>query len=316
MQKRKYFYSIARIVLPVCYMIVMTPRIGSCSPAKNIIKTYNNGYATRMWYTRPAVNWNEALPIGNRRLGAMIFEGIATERISLNEQTLWSGAPSDGNNSNAKKYLPLVRQAALNGEYKKADSLSKFMQGPYTESYMPMADLIIMYKGITDSSFYTRELDMDSALAKVIFGDKAKRFARTSFASFPDQVIVLQERCNVKSSVSFTAMLSSKLRYKVSTISQNHIVLTGKCPKHVQPAYLWRLKDSEALVYASDEKGEGMNFEVHLLIQKHGGTFKADENGITIENANTRPCLFLRQPALTAMINRPIFKEKVLPLLQ
>ena len=124
----------------------------STKQGQNLINVKEYRYASRMWYTKPSVNWNEALPIGNGRLGAMVFGGIVKERVSLNEQTLWSGAPRDGNNPNAKKYLPLVRKAALEGRYKEADSLSKFMQGPWTESYMPMGDLLLSFQQIEDSS--------------------------------------------------------------------------------------------------------------------------------------------------------------------
>ena len=100
----------------------------------------------------------------------MVYGRVQNEYISLNENTLWSGGPDiKWNNPDAKKYLPLVREAALKKEYKKADSLSKFMQGPYTESYMPMADLNIVYNNIHDSSNYKRTLDLDSAVATTTF---------------------------------------------------------------------------------------------------------------------------------------------------
>ncbi|MBL4678824.1 MAG: glycoside hydrolase N-terminal domain-containing protein, partial [Mucilaginibacter sp.] len=101
-------------------------------------KAINHKYGTLMWYKQPAINWNEALSIGNGRMGAMIYGRVAEEHIQLNEQTLWSGAPRDWNNPGAKKYFPQVREAAINGQYKRADSLARKMQGPYTESYLPM----------------------------------------------------------------------------------------------------------------------------------------------------------------------------------
>jgi alpha-L-fucosidase 2 len=249
-------------------------------------KAIDPRYATRIWFDRPAVNWNEALPIGNGRMGAMIYGGVVTEHIQFNEQTLWSGAPRDWNNPGAKKYLPLVRAAALKGEYKKADSLSRFMQGPYTESYLPMADLFINYPGITDSSFYSRELNIDSANSKIIFKDNGTIFIRQAFASFPDQVIVIHHSSNKKGTISFNTLLSSKLHYTIDKIANNHIVLIGKCPRHVEPAYLWRLTADQAIQYAEEKNGEGMNFEIHLLIINEGGQIQADEKGITVENAD------------------------------
>ena len=92
-------------------------------------------------YTQPASNWHEALPIGNGRLGAMVFGDIQNERLQLNEDTLWSGHPRDCDNPAAKDILPLVRKAVFDGDYARADELSRRMQGPFNQSYLPMADL-------------------------------------------------------------------------------------------------------------------------------------------------------------------------------
>lgn len=243
-------------------------------------------YATRMWYSKPAINFNDALPIGNGRLGAMIYGGISQERISLNEQTLWSGKPTDGNNPQAKKYLPLVREAALKKQYKKADSLSKFMQGPWTESYMPMADLNIRYDNITDSSNYVRELDIDSALAKVSFGSNQNKHTSTIFSSFPDQVLTMNYRSARKQSLTFELTLSSQLRNTVTRIADNHIVLKGKCPEHVEPPYVRNFRADQAVRYAPANDGEGMNFEVHLLVKTNGGTISSDTEIIKVANAD------------------------------
>src|SRR5687767_428412 len=96
----------------------------------------------RLWYSQPARNWNEALPIGNGRLGAMIFGNPNEELLQLNEETLWSGGPANMNpNPHAVQYLPQVREALFNGDYKKAEELTAKMQGVFTESYEPLGDL-------------------------------------------------------------------------------------------------------------------------------------------------------------------------------
>ena len=96
-------------------------------------------------YAQPAEKWTEALPVGNGRLGAMVFGGVTSERLQLNEATLWSGAPRDWNNPGARAVLPQVRAAALAGDYAKATELSKQMQGLYSEAYMPLADLKLSF---------------------------------------------------------------------------------------------------------------------------------------------------------------------------
>ena len=256
------------------------------SPDSEQRESKDFAYATKLWYTEPSVNWNEALPIGNGRMGAMIFGGARHERISLNEETLWSGAPKDGNNPKAKKFLQLVREATLSGNYKKADSLSKHMQGPWTQSYMPMGDLLIHYPTISDSTSYVRQLNLDSAISKVSFTSSGARHIRTSFASYPDQVIVFHHTADKKGSITFSTELKSKLRYVVERVSDNEIILKGKCPKHVEPAYKWKLPPNIAVQYSADGNGEGMNFEVRLIALTKSGTIKNDDAGITIENAD------------------------------
>ena len=97
----------------------------------------------KLWYTQPATKWVEALPVGNGRLGAMVFGGVARERIALNEDTLWSGAPRESNNPDAREQLPAVRRAIAEGHYEEADRLTKKMQGPFTQSYLPLGDLLL-----------------------------------------------------------------------------------------------------------------------------------------------------------------------------
>jgi hypothetical protein len=241
-----------------------------------------------LWYTRPSVNFNEALPIGNGRIGAMAYGRVLNEYISLNENTLWSGGPDiKWNNPDAKKYLRSIREAALKGEYKKADSLCKFMQGPYTESYMPMADLNIVYKNISDSSNYSRSLNLDSAIVTTIFSSGGITYKRTVFASFPDKVIVIRNEAGKKSALSFDILLASKLHFTIKTTNNNEIILTGKCPKHVEPAYLWRIKEKDAVQYGD----EGMSFTVRLKVLHEGGKLVADNRGLHLSDADAASIL-------------------------
>ena len=101
----------------------------------------------RLRYAQPAERWTEALPVGNGRLGAMVFGGVATERLQLNEATLWSGGPTDWNNPGARDVLPQVRAAIFAGDYVKATELAKKMQGPYNQSYQPLGDLRLSFSG-------------------------------------------------------------------------------------------------------------------------------------------------------------------------
>jgi alpha-L-fucosidase 2 len=210
---------------------------------------------------KPAINFNEALPVGNGRIGAMVYGRVQNEYISLNENTLWSGGPDiKWNNPWCEKIFAAGASSCIKREYKKADSLCKFMQGPYTESYMPMADLSIVYNNIHDSSDYKRMLNLDSAVVTTTFESNDIYYKRIVFTSFPDSVIVIRNEADKKAALSFDILLTSKLHFSIRTINNNEIILTGKCPKHVEPAYLWKIKDSDAVQYGE----EGMTFSIRL----------------------------------------------------
>ena len=148
----------------------------------------------KLWYNKPAAVWTEALPVGNGRLGAMIFGGVAEELIQLNESTLWSGGPVKQQvNPQSPEYLPKVREALFRGDYETANNLVKKMQGLYSESYMPLGDLIIKqnFDGAQPSAYY-RDLNIQDALSMTKFTVNGTEFKREIFSSAPDQVIVVR----------------------------------------------------------------------------------------------------------------------------
>ena len=114
-----------------------------------------------LWYRRPAQRWVEALPLGNGRLGAMVFGGVVEERLQLNDDTLWSGGPKDWNNPKARAVLPEIRRAVLSGDSVEADRLAKQMMGPFTQSYQPLGDLRIVFEHGDVGREYRRDLDLD-----------------------------------------------------------------------------------------------------------------------------------------------------------
>src|SRR6188768_2548073 len=148
----------------------------------------------KLWYKTPATIWEEALPLGNAKTGAMVFGGIAKERFQLNDNTLWSGYPDPGNNPDAPKYLPLVRELVSAGNYDSAAALwKKNMQGPYSARYLPLADLWVQnqLRDTTPSSYY-RDLDLNNAIATVKFTINEIIFKRETFISHPDKVMIVR----------------------------------------------------------------------------------------------------------------------------
>ncbi|MCD7932342.1 MAG: glycoside hydrolase family 95 protein [Tannerellaceae bacterium] len=217
----------------------------------------------KLWYKQPAAEWVEALPVGNGRLGAMVYGNPEEELIQLNEETLWSGRPVNPNpNPQAVEYLPEVRQALFNGDWKKAEQLCTHMQGYYTQSYLPLADLKVKHTNFAgEAGNYYRDLSLTGAVAHTTFTINGITYEREVFISAPDQLIVVKIRSLQKGKVSFDAALSSLLQNKVSA-TDSRLVMKGDAPVHVDPNYLG---DTEAPVRYIDQEGNrGMRFEVRM----------------------------------------------------
>ncbi|HWF87956.1 MAG TPA: glycoside hydrolase family 95 protein, partial [Pyrinomonadaceae bacterium] len=150
--------------------------------------------ALLLWFDKPASEWTEALPIGNGRLGAMIFGGVATEQIQLNEDTLYAGSPYDPNNPEALQALPEARRLIFAGEYQAAHDLvgAKMMAQPIKQMpYEPVGDLKLTFAGHENVTNYRRQLDLNTAIARTTYDDGVTIFEREIFASPVDQVIVV-----------------------------------------------------------------------------------------------------------------------------
>jgi alpha-L-fucosidase 2 len=214
----------------------------------------------RLWYSRPAEEWEEALPIGNGSLGAMVFGGVERDHLQLNADTLWSGQPRAWNNPEALEVLPEVRRLIFDGRYEDADAAVRRMQGVFNQSYLPMADLFVDRAGGTDTAGYRRELDLGKAVVSTSYTESGSSVACTALASFPDKVIVYRVEGD---DLDLTLSLSSPLQCEVAT-SGNGITLTGRAPSHVEPNY----RDVEPSVVYED--GKGMAFETRLSVVTDG----------------------------------------------
>ena len=137
----------------------------------------NNGM--KLWYRQPAGAWEETLPIGNGRLGAMIFGGVEEEKLGLNEDSLWSGFYYDKNNPGAYEHLLSVREKLFAGEFEQAeDEIREGMLGEHTASYLPLGDLLVHFDVPGKAEGYTRTLDVDQALARVAYTAGGVDFGR------------------------------------------------------------------------------------------------------------------------------------------
>jgi alpha-L-fucosidase 2 len=235
----------------------------------------------KLWYNQPAKIWEEALPLGNGKTGAMVFGRVNKERFQLNDNTLWSGAPDAGNNPKAQANLPLVRAAVFAGDYGKAAEIwKKNMQGPYSARYLTMADLFLDFN-LKDSvpTAYHRELDINNAISTVIYTINGITYKRETLISYPDKVMAIRLTASKMHAISFTTSITSKLKYSVSSIDSNYLILKGKAPKHVAH----RASEPNQIVY---DDQEGMTFEVHVKVRAQGGSAKAIGNKIAVSSAN------------------------------
>ena len=166
----------------------------------------------RLFYNEPANNWLEALPVGNGRLGAMIYGGVEQEQIQFNEETLWTGGPHDYSHKGAYKHLDKIRQLLDEGKQLEAQTLAQqeFMSQPLTQkAYQPFGDLIMNFPGHKQFSNYHRELDLENALNKLSYQVDGVTYTREVFVSFPDQVIAIKIKSDKPGSLNFDLGLDS-----------------------------------------------------------------------------------------------------------
>ncbi|MHC4545128.1 MAG: glycoside hydrolase family 95 protein [Planctomycetota bacterium] len=152
------------------------------------------------------------MPVGNGRLGAMVFGGIEDEHLQFNEDTLWTGKPHDYSHPGAADYLPVVRRLLFEGKQREAEALAMkhMMSVPLRQhAYQPFGDLHLHFPDARKSSDYHRELDLDTAVARVTYTVDGVKFTREVFSSAVDQVIVVRITADRDSRVNFTAKMSS-----------------------------------------------------------------------------------------------------------
>lgn len=237
----------------------------------------------KLWYNKPATAWEEALPLGNGTTGAMVFGKVVHERFQLNDHTLWSGYPIDGNNPKGPEYLPQVRQAIFDGDYTKGAALfKKGLQGTYSARYLPLGDLHLDFKfADTTVSNYYRDLDLNNAIATVKYQVDGVNYTRQTWISYPGKVMMVRITADKKAAINLSAAVSSKLRFSVVADGNNQLVLKGKAPKYVAN----REYEPQQVVY-DEPKGEGMNFQIDLKAITTGGTVKANTNTLEVSGAD------------------------------
>lgn len=244
-----------------------------------------SGGALTLHYDKPAAVWTEALPVGNGRLGAMVFGRPGEELLQLNEATLWSGGPV-GKNINPGAYAALgkVRAALAREDYAQAYALSRQMQGLYTQSFLPLGDLKLRqdFNG-GEVTGYRRALDIRDGIQTTSFTANGVRYQREVFASNPDQVIVVRLKADQPRRISLDLGAASPLRSS-STVEQGVLRLSGKAPAQVDPNYV---RDNPEPIVQDDPAGcRGMRFALLVKPVVRDGTVAQQDGRISIRDAS------------------------------
>lgn len=239
-----------------------------------------------LWYNTPAKKWTEALPVGNGMLGAMIFGDPSNELLQLNEATLWSGGPVKPNvNPKAPEYLMRTRELLLKNEnYQDANKEASKMQGVYSQSFLPMADLKLKQDiGAVQFEQYVRDLSIDESMATVRFKANGVAYKREIIATAPGKAIVVRLSADKPGMINFFASVSSQLKGAVTADGNNGIIFKGKAPSQVDPNYI----DYNSKPISYDEGDcRGMRVAMQVRAVLKGGTVRSDTSGVKVKNAD------------------------------
>jgi alpha-L-fucosidase 2 len=224
----------------------------------------------KLWYTSPAKQWVEALPVGNGRLGAMVFGDPCKEVIQLNENTVWAGQPNRNDNPDAREALPEVRKLIFEGKYKEAQDLinKKFIsKTSHGMPYQTVGNLRLLFPGHENYSGYYRELDIEKAVVSSGYTVKGVKYSTTVFSSSPDQVIIIRISADKPGSVSFTATMDRPSKTDVSTRGNDEMVLSGTTSDF-------------------DKVKGNLLFEARTKIMTKGGSVSAIDTALSVANAD------------------------------
>ncbi|QDH81640.1 glycoside hydrolase family 95 protein [Echinicola soli] len=228
------------------------------------------GQELKLWYDEAARSWVEALPVGNGRLGAMVFGDPYQEVVQLNENTLYAGRPHGNDNPAAKQAQPEVQAMIFDGKYDQAQQRinETFFTGINGMPYQTMGQLKLLFPDKREVKGYRRELDLQKALVTTQYKKGNTHFTTQVLASHPDQVIVMHLTADRPGAMSFIASMDRPGSYQMQAADAGELLMTGVSGDH------------EGI------KG-GVEFSARVRVEHSGGTSGKTANGIEVSNANT-----------------------------
>jgi len=254
-------YKLARLAI---FTLILASGVTACA-----------GGQMKLWYLKPAREWTEALPVGNGRLGTMVFGGVKTERLQLNEDTVWAGQPIERDRKGAYEHLAEARRLIFEGKYALGQEIMQreFMSPRLIRSYQTLGDLTLEFDGGKSVTNYRRELDLDSAIASVTYKQNDVTFVREVFASAVDQCIVVRLAADRAGKVLFEANISRPADFVVELVVPDRIVMKGRVTQAGQHS--------------------GVRYESHLRVIPEGGKLTVTEKGLRLAGANAATLLIV-----------------------
>ncbi|MBR1894508.1 MAG: glycoside hydrolase family 95 protein [Bacteroidales bacterium] len=265
----------------------------------------------RLHYDRPAAYFEEALPLGNGRLGAMVYGDAREERISLNDITLWTGEPDRGENhpdirtgigASARQTLPLIRAALDREDYPAAEALQRKVQGHFSETYQPLGTLRIRHENPGEITDYERQLDLATATATTTCLRDGKAFRTDCFVSAPDSVVVyrMQAEGGLNARITFDSPLPHTTRK-----AYNALVADGYAAWHAYPGY-YKSGQGQFLY----DPARGIHWRTIVTVRHKGGRVLADDGGITLKGCREATLLVVNATSFNGFDKDPIKEGK------
>jgi len=240
----------------------------------------------KLWYNQPAQYFEESLPIGNGKLGALVYGGTDKNTIYLNDITLWTGKPVDPNeDAGASKWIPEIRKALFNEDYKLADSLQLHVQGHNSQFFKPLATLYITDLNNGEISNYYRELSLDNATVNDSYQRAGNKYEREYFASNPDKVIAMRIVAKGEAKINCRIDITSQVPHKVKASEGEQLTMTG---------------------YAGGDHNESTHFCSILKVETKEGTTYAKDSTITIAGAKVAYIYFVNETSYNGADKHPV----------
>ncbi|MBR3503345.1 MAG: glycoside hydrolase family 95 protein [Clostridia bacterium] len=261
-----------------------------------------------LWYRQSARSWNEALPLGNGRLGAMVYGGAAEERVCLNEDTLWSGYPMFHDNPEAAASYRRARDLAMQGKNSEAQrEIEARFEALWSQAYLALGDIrLSMAHGPV--SGYRRALDLSTGVHTVEYEADGVRYVRETFVSAPDQVLVMRLTADRAGALGFAVNLAPAMDAAVR-MTDGAVSISGNCP-----TYVWHYGDPQQprgkLVYGDTDGTKGMGYYAELRVLTEGGAVRRQGGCVRVANADSATLIFDARTSFNGWNRHPVLEGK------